>query len=303
MDMAWVVKFSDGSAMDFDTHVFRGAQGTSKSIDGFPYLILKALTATRDVLSRETLIAACRKEDAGEVIDRAVDNHISFLRKAIPALQSPETGIRTVRGIGYQYMGPRPCREEPPENVNSDRGLAAPIADPLEKPPARPDSGNPDREPPSPGLRQRRWKSQPLTLDQALRQLEGWMDQAVACVTEEVLTELRRQFRTFFDVRCLHFAPLELQQLHNVLCGGLEYFAELDGPIPQALWSLLDRQEFSLHVQILEAKLQLCDEGLAAARRANQIGDVERFSRMRERFLDDLDETCRIRDNSRQLTL
>lgn len=308
MFLATIVRFTQNCFMNFDTGTFHFSDGHEDFIDGYVRDILKGMTETHRIFTRrEIALLHWDEAEVDQQSDRAPDTQIVHVRRLDPALKPL---FRTVRGQGYQYTGP--LQQEEPDGApaaRSPQGLLTvtensdwgPRPSRLTREPEK--SAVPERQVPLSNADQisdrrpapgRGWRKA-MTIREALEYLEGWLDQAAACAGPEELRVLTGNFRSFFDIRCLHLEPLELQQLHGMVCNGLAFFSTKTEPVLRQIWSLLDKQEFALHVRILEAKIRLCDEGLAAARLANQTLDVERFTLQRQGYMEDLDETYRSR--------
>ena len=309
MFLAMITRFTETCFMDFDTGTFHCSDGSEKYVDGYARDILWGMTATNRIFTRrEIALLHWDEAEVDQQSDRAPDTQIVHVRKLDETVLKPL--FRTVRGQGYQYIGP--LRREEPDMApaaRSPQGLLtvtensdwSPRPSRLTREPEK--SAVPERQVPLSNADQISdrgsapgggWRKA-MTIREALEYLEGWLDQAAACAGPEELRMLTGNFRSFFDIRCLHLEPLELQQLHGIVCNGMAYFSTKTEPVLRQIWSLLDKQEFALHVRILEAKIRLCDEGLAAARRANQTLDVERFSLQRRGYMEALDETYRSR--------
>ena len=116
---------TDGSLADTgvlqvgDLELDRGARGASCSgrmvdLTGVEYELLEILiekagqVVTREELSRRAL---GRRPSA---YDRSLDTHMSNLRRKLGPLPSGMERLKTIRGVGYQYLRPAVCETGEP---------------------------------------------------------------------------------------------------------------------------------------------------------------------------------------------
>ena len=79
------------------------------SLSSIEFLVLKALTLNPNVeLSRDRLLDLSKGPDSAAT-DRSIDVQILRLRRIIEQDASEPRWIRTVRGIGYVFVGDRPA--------------------------------------------------------------------------------------------------------------------------------------------------------------------------------------------------
>lgn len=84
--------------------------GAPLDLTPYEFALLKVLAeAAGRVLSREQLMERARG-NAEEAFDRSIDVHISRLRHKLGDDPRRPARIRTVRGVGYQYMAGDPAR-------------------------------------------------------------------------------------------------------------------------------------------------------------------------------------------------
>jgi DNA-binding response OmpR family regulator len=81
--------------------------GRAVALTGAEFDILRALVERAGrVVSRERLMELARGSEHG-AFDRAIDVHISNIRKKLGDRASAPRWIRTVRGVGYQVLSPQ----------------------------------------------------------------------------------------------------------------------------------------------------------------------------------------------------
>ncbi len=96
-----------GTAMlDLDRRVLILADGTEDDLATSEFDLLKLFVENPNrTLARDWLLEATSHREA-EAFDRAIDNRIMRLRRKVEADPAKPQAIRSVRGIGYQFVPP-----------------------------------------------------------------------------------------------------------------------------------------------------------------------------------------------------
>ena len=102
-DAAWALR---GLSLDRRARTVQ-VDGREVQLTGAEFDILRALVERAGrVVSRERLMELARGEEFG-AFDRAIDMHISNIRKKLGDSARNPRWIRTIRGVGYQVPVPR----------------------------------------------------------------------------------------------------------------------------------------------------------------------------------------------------
>lgn len=295
--MALIVRFSPECYLDFDDYTLYCSNGSAITLKKYPYAILRAMTASHQVFTREQIICLRWGEaEACKYNDRSADTQISAIRRLDPALKPL---FESVTGVGYRYTGPLQRQEtqealgepsgDPKEqeakeglrrtlpgsagnrDVTMTQGPRPQLFREAEKPlagsiPADPAADNRfvDRETGSDDLRN--W-SRPMSVEEAERSLCAWLDRAVRCRDLRRVPWLVHELISLLDMRCMFLEMGELQRLYMTLERGRDAFSLSVTDAARALELQVERQLLRLYRRIREKQIEKAREGLAAARR------------------------------------
>jgi DNA-binding response OmpR family regulator len=102
----------DNSTLNVRTFELTDLDGRPVHLTETEFGILKLLvTHPGRVFSRDELTQALRGRDWSP-LDRTIDGHVARLRRKLEALDSPSRLIRSVRGVGYVFVGEVRSEEE-----------------------------------------------------------------------------------------------------------------------------------------------------------------------------------------------